>query len=251
MKRDVDNPFFIVGCVRSGTTLLRNLLRMHDRLECPEETHFFRWSDPLGSERYEQYFKGKTLARHHEIDGISRAEFHYMLKWSNSKKELAERYARLYLKKKGKPGARWFDKTPQNVYGLLQVAAAYPDAKLIHIHRNPLNVVTSLLEGKVMPVHSLKGGINYWVESIQMIHVYKPLAGERLLEIAYEDLTQDPQSQLHRILTFLGEEPYLNINLYKYVHRERNKYLTALSSKQILRIQQRCEPFFSHYGYVT
>ena len=42
-------PFFVLGCVRSGTTMLRDALRMHPHLACPEETHFFRWGEPFGS----------------------------------------------------------------------------------------------------------------------------------------------------------------------------------------------------------
>ena len=42
-------PFFILGCVRSGTTMLRNALRLHPNLASPEETHFYRWGEPFGS----------------------------------------------------------------------------------------------------------------------------------------------------------------------------------------------------------
>ena len=37
-------PLFLVGCVRSGTTLTRDLLRRVPGVICPEETHFLRWS---------------------------------------------------------------------------------------------------------------------------------------------------------------------------------------------------------------
>ena len=53
-----NTPFFILGCVRSGTTLLRDILRIHPRLESPEETHFFRWADPYASPRYERNYVG-------------------------------------------------------------------------------------------------------------------------------------------------------------------------------------------------
>ncbi|MBM3791558.1 MAG: sulfotransferase, partial [Acidobacteria bacterium] len=33
-------PFFIVGCPRSGTSLLRDLLRSHRRISIPGESHF-------------------------------------------------------------------------------------------------------------------------------------------------------------------------------------------------------------------
>ena len=35
------SPIFIVGCDRSGTTLLRDLLRSHPRLTFPRESHIF------------------------------------------------------------------------------------------------------------------------------------------------------------------------------------------------------------------
>ena len=37
-----DRPLFIIGSVRSGTTLTRDLLRRVPDFICPEETHFFR-----------------------------------------------------------------------------------------------------------------------------------------------------------------------------------------------------------------
>ncbi|HNE26739.1 MAG TPA: sulfotransferase, partial [Pseudomonadales bacterium] len=62
----LDNtPFFILGCVRSGTTLLRDILRIHPRLESPEETHFFRWADPYASPRYERNYVGVKLFKNH------------------------------------------------------------------------------------------------------------------------------------------------------------------------------------------
>ncbi len=159
---DVKPPFFILGCVRSGTTLLRDVLRLHPGLICPEETHFFRWGDPFGTPRYDHpYIKNAPIRKQREMDGISDYEARICLKLSWDRKELANGYAHLYAQKIGRQGARWFDKTPQNVYGILLISSLFPDAKFIHIHRNPLNVVTSLLQGKVMPVHPLKGAINY------------------------------------------------------------------------------------------
>ena len=42
-----DQPLFIIGSVRSGTTLTRYLLRRVPNFICPEETHFFRWAEPV------------------------------------------------------------------------------------------------------------------------------------------------------------------------------------------------------------
>ena len=77
MQYGSDNtPFFVLGCVRSGTTLLRDILKLHTRLESPEETHFFRWADPYASPRYERNYVGvKLFKNHQEIDGVSVNDF--------------------------------------------------------------------------------------------------------------------------------------------------------------------------------
>src|SRR5690606_22254663 len=72
-------PFFILGAPRSGTTLLRDLLREHPRLECPEETHFFRWSDPFASPKFISHYKTKLFKTHRKMDQISEMNFSFMM----------------------------------------------------------------------------------------------------------------------------------------------------------------------------
>ena len=94
MSEGADNtPFFLVGCVRSGTTLLRDLLRAHPRLECPEETHFFRWADPFGSARYRRmYVNSGLMKRHRELDGVDEYTFRYTLNVAKNRREMMEAY---------------------------------------------------------------------------------------------------------------------------------------------------------------
>ena len=73
-------PVFILGCVRSGTTMLRNILRMHPHLASPEETHFFRWPEPFGTDAFARIVSSNpVLKRHREIDGITEQEFRQLL----------------------------------------------------------------------------------------------------------------------------------------------------------------------------
>src|SRR5262245_40208202 len=133
-----NTPFFILGCVRSGTTMLRDFLRLHSRLECPEETHFFRWADPFGSPRYDRnYIAMKIFDQHRKMDGISNPEFFEAKDQANDRKEISDAYGRMYLKARNNEVGRWFDKTPQNIYGIFLISHLYPDAKFIHIHRHP------------------------------------------------------------------------------------------------------------------
>lgn len=242
-------PFFILGAPRSGTTLLRDLLRDHPRLECPEETHFFRWSDPFASPKYINHYKTKLFKEHRAMDGITEMQFSLIMLGVQSREHLAYIYGRDYLAAIGKPNARLYDKTPQNIYGIFLINAIYPDAKFIHIYRNPLNVVASLMEGKVMPVHNLRGAINSWVESMMLIDQFKKFHPELLLEVCYEDMTADPDPYLKKILEFVGEDPLALPSQKSKTHKEKNKYKNKLNDQEIRIVQNKCEPFLSQYGY--
>lgn len=244
-----NTPFFILGCVRSGTTMLRDLLRRHPRLECPEETHFFRWAEPYGSPNYIAKYKQKLLQKHRELDGINEFDFFVALKLCKTRKELMDFYGGRYLELMNNPSGRWFDKTPQNVYGLLLLSGYYPDAKFIHIYRNPLNVVTSLLEGKVMPKHGLIGGISYWNESMIMFEQFKKLCPDRILEVRYESLTENPVKYIAEMLDFLGEDASLMEDISHLTHPEKNKYKQLLEQEDVEIIRDMTEPYFSRYGY--
>lgn len=245
------SPFFILGCVRSGTTMLRDLLRYHPNLECPEETHFFRWSDPYGTPRFlHPYRNNEGIRNQQRMDGISEDEFEKILNESASKKELAENYGRLYLKKQGNPNGRWFDKTPQNIYGVLLINEMFPDSKFIHIHRNPLNVVASLFEGKVMSINDISGATSYWIESIMIMNAFKKIANDKILEIPYEKITAEPRKYVDKILDFIGEDAKL-IDLPKgIVHPEKNKYKKVLSKTDKEKVEERCKVYMEQYGYL-
>ncbi|MDZ7784473.1 MAG: sulfotransferase [Halioglobus sp.] len=244
-------PFFVVGCVRSGTTLLRDMLRGHPRLECPEETHFFRWAAPMGTAGFNGHYRTELLRKHREIDGVDHGLFNLALNLASSREHLAYQYGQWYLEKTGNPEARLFDKTPQNVYGMFLINAVYPSAKFVCIHRNPLNVVASLLQGRVMGEQNILGAYNYWVESMLLIDQFREFRPGLLFELKYEDLVTDPDRHLRDILTFLGEDPSLLPSQAGVAHREKNKYRKVLDRNQIDLVVKRCEPWFSRLGYAV
>jgi len=243
-------PFFILGCVRSGTTMLRDILRQHPRLECPEETHFYRWADPFGSPRYDRtYITSRLFTSHRKLDQISEESFHSARRTAKSRKEIMEAYGNLYLKAQNNPEGRWFDKTPQNIYGIFLLGQDFPDAPFIHIHRNPLNVVASLKEGKVMARHDLHGAMNYWNESACLIGEYKKLYPERVLDIPYEGITSSPKEYISKIFEFIKEDDsgfgYDAIN----VHPEKNNYKKVLTEQEINEVIKMTKPYGDEYGY--
>jgi len=251
-KDDRSGPFFVLGCVRSGTTMLRDMLRLHPNLAAPEETHLFRWSEPFGTEGY---IRGVTsnpvLKRHRAIDGITEEEFAAMLRASNSRAELYNRYMKVFIERR-KPGAtRWFDKTPQNVYGAAMIASSVPQSRFVHIVRDPVNVVASLRIGKVMKIERLLGAANYWREATDIMAVLKRANPRRVHELRYEDFVRDPDHELKRLLHFLGES--YEAGWFKDFHVRESDHAEAgvLKPEEIESVQRLCLAGRRRYGYAS
>lgn len=245
-------PFFILGCVRSGTTFLRDVLRLHPNLVSPEETHFFRWSEPFGTDAaLRPLFANSTLIKHREIDGVTEKEFDWLVKKSVSRADLYKRYMKRYLANNGMEGKRWFDKTPQNVYGAAMLLAEFPSSKLIHIVRDPMDVVTSLRVGKIVKVENIVGACNYWNEAAEIISVMKRAYPKRILELRYEDLLSDFDEVIKRVLEYVGEE-YLESLFYgvNVVNKQYN-YDEYFTERDIEYVNKVCGKFASRYGYTT
>lgn len=240
--------FFILGSVRSGTTLLRDLLKIHPNLICPEETHMFRWGEPFASTEYLHVNKiADTLILHRKMDGVDESAFIEILEGSSDRSEFMLKYMDLFKNAQHDTSSRCFDKTPQNVYGLPLIRSYFPQAKIIHIIRNPLNVVASLKQGKVLSAQTLTGAINFWKESILIINTLKPILGDDLYEFKYETLTRQPELEISMLLEFLGE-PQID-HKFEHVNPAKDSYLEVLNTDEIDTVKQELSDLMPLYGY--
>lgn len=247
-KSNNSDLFFILGSVRSGTTLLRDLLKKHPNLICPEETHMFRWGEPFASSEYLHVNKvADTLIMHRKMDGVDESNFIEILENSSDKKDFMLNYMELFKQAQSSITGRCFDKTPQNVYGLPLIRAYFPQAKIVHIIRNPLNVVASLKQGKVMSVQTLTGAINFWKESILIINTLKPILGDDLYEFKYEDLTMYPEKEITKLLNFLGESQV--DDQFEQVNLAKDSYLEVLNTDEIDTVKRELSDLMPLYGY--
>lgn len=243
-------PFFIVGSVRSGTTLLRDELRKNPGLICPEETHFYRWGDPFGSPAMRKVFlNGVILKKHREMDGVSEKEFLRILESSNNRAELVEAYMAAHAKAKGLQTYRWFDKTPQNIYGLALLSHQMPHAKFLNPVRNPLNVIASLRVGKVVHVPNIRAACNFWVEAQMIVISQKESLQDRLLTFKYEDLVSKPFSIMTKMCTFLELPLPENEKSFSHFKAERNQWKSLFKRDELELIKDLCGPVASQFGY--
>ncbi|MEM6899503.1 MAG: sulfotransferase [Pseudomonadota bacterium] len=245
-------PFFIMGCVRSGTTLLRDVIASHPLLFSPNETHFYRFADPYGTMAFiRPLLNQRIFLQHRAADNIPEDQFRDdVLLASYDRGELMERYGQAYLKaQNAPPDARWFDKTPQNVYGALLIAHDFPTAKFIHIVRNPLNVISSLRTSGVMEIKETVGAANYWLEAAIIMRSLRVLLGDRLLELNYEKFTTNPKSEIRKVMDFVEEDSdELEFDL-KQIKREKNRYVSTLSDEDIDIARRICGGLAKEYGF--
>lgn len=248
---DDKQPLFIVGSMRSGSTWVRNMLRRVPNFICPEETHFMRWAEPFRSPGgMHPHTTNRVLKMHRDLDGVDQEVFDLMLERSPSKAHLHRSYIGAYAQaKEVVPPYRWFDKTPQNIYGLPLILAEFPRARVLHLVRNPLNVVASLQLGQQVNIPDLAGAINCWLEAVKIWDVMAPRFKKRTMEVRYEDLLGDLEGNLTAITEFAQVGRPVDLWSQADASPEKNAWKTVLSDDAARRVVRRCEVVAARRGY--
>lgn len=190
-------PIVIVGCRRSGTTLLRTILEGHpDLLVHPDEPQFFL-------ELYRRYGFSKMNAKsavEHVLDHPYHAPNVHAQAFSGagSKLDLIE-LARLYVDdwKAGQGKKRLVLKHPQLVFHLEAVSRLFPGCTIINIIRDPRANVSS--QRTRWPQFSVWTCAMYWRNAVRAAGVWGARHPERYLSISYEALVQDPEPTVRRL----------------------------------------------------
>lgn len=177
-------PILIVGMIRSGTSLLEQILSSHPDITGAGELPFWHENESRAF-----------------IDGEPSAE---------SLSQLADEYL-LKLNQLSKNGRRVTDKLPHNYAMLALIHAAMPKAKIIHVKRSPrdnaLSVFTTAYQRPPVFAHN-RGNIVYAYREYQrlMEHWRSVISQETLLEVRYEDLVLDREGMTKKIIDFCDLE---------------------------------------------
>lgn len=182
-------PIFVVGAVRSGTTLMRLVLDSHENIAIPQETGIMRTVQAL---RFTPFWKsGERWYRHL---GVTDEEF---------EEELRTFYGRLFSRFADASGKRrWGEKTPWHVWHMETIARVWPEAVFVGVARHPGGNVGSLRSSWHM---GLRYAIRVWRDTnIEMVRQGVAL-GSRFVLCRYEDLVLRPDPTMRGLLTWLGE----------------------------------------------
>ena len=194
---DLINPFFLIGCVRSGSTLLRLLLGHHPSICKCEEFDFSvefvenNQSSPILSDfhYYLENHRGFRMSRY-KIDKT--LSYHDLLNSFLRQRQIED--ARPVV------GAT----VHQNFHKLIEI---WPDAKYIYLRRDPRNVSRSFV--KEGWAGTTWHGTLPWNEAeTSWEHMKKMIPSKQWIEVRYEDLIVDTIGTLEVILSHID----LNFN---------------------------------------
>ena len=199
-------PFFIVGSPRSGTGLLRDLVRAHPAIEIPSESHFIPaffhgYRDPL-SERTARTLARRILAlrrvRRWRLD-LAPSDFASCRTYA----ELVGRMYAAYAARSAK--VRWGDKTPQYVLEIPVLRAMFPDCRILHIYRDGRDVWRSWRATSFGPANAYVAA-KAWARFVAAGRAAgRCLDRNTYMEVRYEDLLAEPERMMRAVCDFLGE----------------------------------------------
>lgn len=180
-------PVFIVGMPRSGTSLMEQILASHPQVFGAGELRF--WNQAAADKRS------------------------VMSGWCDDAaqiKELVEGYE-AELSRHSNDALRVVDKMPANFLNLGLMHAAFPDARIIHMQRNPADTCLSIYFQGFSELHTYANDQEdlafYYREYRRLMdHWRRVLPPEILLEVPYESLVEDQEGWSRRAIGFIGLE---------------------------------------------
>ena len=189
--------FFIVGCPRSGTTLLQQILGRHPEVVIPPETAFFtKLVSESGALR-------PRPRRQIESDLGVALEVGERLADNAAVEALYRQMAEAYVGATDANAPAWFgDKTPDHLRHTDRIARLLPDARFVLIHRDGRDVALSLSKVPWSPSDPV---VNFGIWRQAVAHQRRLLADPPapVLTVRYEDLASSPRDQVRRLTDFL------------------------------------------------
>jgi hypothetical protein len=216
-------PIFVIGSYRSATSLMGWVLGQHTNIFPLEETHYIY---KMSSDAAAQYDLGtKGLARSFLLSAnISRRSYCIAAGVSCNDLILKSRGnivanaalpqhaadASEFVKFSTSPDKkRWLDATPENAHFVYSLLRMFPNAKFIHVLRNPKLVASSLMNfsGVGANDYEEENAYNTWIRLVTACQLAEKAFGSDVVKrIYYDDIVANPEQVVRECLEFVGED---------------------------------------------
>lgn len=202
-------PIFIVGMPRSGTSLVEQILSGHRQV--------------AGGGELETSLQ-IVHSRLPEMTGKSADEALRVLEPAHLR-ELGEFYCR-QNRALVESAERFTDKLPFNFALIGMLACMFPEAKFVHVHKQPLDACLGcykqlFTQGQLFSCDLDELG-NFYIEYRGIMRHWQEALPERIIDLGYERLVAQPADEVAKLLAFLGlpwQDECLNLENNKRIVR--------------------------------
>ena len=215
---------FVVGCPRSGTTIVQAMLSRHPDVFSLHETWFFeallgdmeyRWRD-RGARRHQRWYHRAGVAHAAGRRHLRELEQAYLSprrrrpvpwRWN----ACVRRFARLLdTAAAERQRTHWIEKSPGHLLFIDEILACIPDARFVHVLRNGLDVVASVVDADLrLETGGFHGGVAQWARrwnhAMALHRQYLDDPSHHFLSL--EDLTGNTAAEWKRLQAFAGLDP--------------------------------------------
>ncbi len=193
---DDEQPIFVVGMPRTGTTLVERILSSHSEVDSAGETNHFALAL-----RKATGLRGAALVDGALIDAAASADM----------ASVGAGYVAAVRATQGLKG-RFVEKQPFNALLVPHILRALPGARVVMLRRHPADVVLSSYRqdfqhasGMLDYTFDLEAAARYVVQVEAMAKRFaEALPKERYCEVVYEDVVADLDGEVRRLLAFCG-----------------------------------------------
>jgi len=280
------NPIFVVGFTRSGTTLLQSLIATQGNIHTFPETHFFCEylnaylklnNGAVAKECLDEFFIKAREFSGLDIDWYEIDYFKILAdKGMLTEKMLFENIVKHHLIKELDHAdisrAIWLEKTPYHGFVMDKILQMYQGARFVSIIRHPLPAIYSTKK-YIHPNESYEFIANKWKRLVNKIEEFKKAHPEKTYPVKHEELISDPPAVIRKICAFLKIDFSKDkINLFSDIAQkavrpfeqwkrsvfqkqvssvENSEFLNEMPLKDILVIQNLLKKEIHEYGFIT
>lgn len=182
------SPIFICGMFRSGSTLAEQLLGRHPRVTAGGELEFI---PAMVREDLQPYPAALASADSVQLGGL--------------RDRYLEQLRALYPE-----AARITDKRPDNFLHIGLIKALFPQARIVHTVRQPLDNALSVLFLYFADSVSYSGSLgeiaHYYAQYRRLMDHWRGIHRDSIHDVSYDALVADPRTELEQLIAFCGLE---------------------------------------------
>lgn len=271
---NLDAPIFIAGPDRSGTSLMFALLASHPNISMVRRTNMWRYfhqryGNLSQSDNFERCLSDMT--RYNRMKHLNPEPERIHREFVNGEPSYGRLFALFHLhnaEQTGKP--RWGDKSLHTEHYADRVFSEYPNARIIHMTRDPRDRYASVRKRHGQDNPRLGGSTGRWLLSMdRAVRNQQHYPGQYKI-VRFEDLAREPETTMREVCAFIGEEfvpemlamsgaaehtnvggnsSFEKIEPGKISQKPVGRYRDVLSSLEIRYIQMFTGKFMQQFGY--